>query len=154
MALRVRPATIEDLPAIIRMLADDELGAKREDYHDGEDLPECYFDAFRKIDQDPSHELVVAEAEGGCIVGTLQLSLIPYLTHRGGTRAQIEAVRVCSESRGTGLGGQLLEWAIGRARERGCRLVQLTTDKMRPDALRFYLGLGFRASHEGLKLEL
>jgi len=91
---------------------------------------------------------------GNVIVGTMQLSFLPYLTYRGGWRMQIEAVRIASGHRGAGIGERLFRWAIERARERGCHLVQLTTDKARPDALRFYERLGFRASHEGMKLHL
>ena len=90
----------------------------------------------------------------GRLVGVLQLTFIPYLTYMGGWRALIEGVRVSSDARSLGIGRQLIEWAIDRARERNCHLVQLTTDKSRPDALRFYEKLGFKASHEGMKLHL
>ena len=149
--LHVRRATRADLPAIVAMLADDDLGALRETAT-AELLP-SYLAAFEAIDADPHQELVVAEIEGK-LVGTLQLTFIPYLTYQGGWRAQIEAVRVASTHRDSGLGHQLFEWAIARARERGCHLVQLTTDKRRADAQRFYADLGFVASHEGVKLHL
>ena len=151
MSLIVRKARRTDVEAIVGMLADDALGAQREELT--EPLPHAYHEAFAAIDADPNHELVVGEARGE-IVATLQLSYLPYLTYRGGWRAQIEAVRVASEHRGGGVGGDMIRWAIARARERGCHVVQLTTDKMRPDAQRFYEGLGFRATHEGLKLHL
>lgn len=132
------------------MLADDELGKARENFHDP--LPDLYLRAFEQIDQDLNQELIVAEEEEGMIIGTLQLSFIPYLTYQGGVRAQIEAVRIHKDRRATGLGEQLFRWAIERAEERGAHLLQLTTDKKRSDALRFYEKLGFSASHEGMKL--
>lgn len=147
--LTVRGATRDDVPALVRLLADDPLGRTRERFEDP--LPSAYLDAFAAIDRDPNQELVVAD-RAGAVVGVLQLTMTPYLTHQGGWRATIEGVRVASHERSAGIGRQLLEWAIARARERGCRLVQLTTDKTRPDAIRFYESLGFVASHEGMKL--
>lgn len=149
--LSFRPALREDVDGIVRMLADDALGAKRERYESP--LPESYHTAFAAIDADPNNELTVAES-GGEVVGVLQMTFIPYLTYQGGWRALIEGVRVSSELRGAGVGGTMFEWAIQRARDRGCHVVQLTTDKARPDALRFYEALGFKASHEGMKLHL
>lgn len=131
------------------MLANDPLGARREDFRDP--LPSSYHDAFDAIDRDLNNELVVVERDGA-VIGVLQLTFIPYLTYRGGWRALIEGVRVAADQRGGGVGRALFEWAIERARERGCHLVQLTSDKQRPDAIRFYESLGFRASHEGMKL--
>ena len=133
------------------MLADDDLGRQRE--HSAPGLPASYLAAFEAIDADSNQELVIAEIDGEP-VGTLQLTFIPYLTYQGGWRAQIEAVRIALAHRGGGLGHELFAWAIERARERGCHLVQLTTDRLRPDARRFYEGLGFVASHEGMKLDL
>ena len=150
-ALSFRRARATDVPDIVRMLADDPLGATRE--RDVTPLPESYACVFLAIDGDPNNELVVAEQDGR-VVGVLQLTFIPYLTYQGGWRALIEGVRVDARARSQGLGRALFEWAIGRARERGCHLVQLTTDKTRPDARRFYEGLGFVASHEGMKLLL
>jgi len=152
--LYFRRATLDDVPAIVAMLADDPLGAKRERFE--MPLPESYLRAFAEIDGDANNELVVAclEREQGDVVGVLQLTFIPYLTHQGSRRALIEGVRVASAHRSAGFGTRLFEWAIGRARERGCRMVQLTTDKSRPDAKRFYEALGFVASHEGMKLAL
>jgi len=147
--LTIRGASKADVPFIVAMLADDKLGAQRERYEDP--LPETYFAAFAAIDGDANQELVVAEKDG-VVVGTLQLTVVPYLTYQGGSRAQVEAVRIASSCRGMGIGADLLEWAVNRARERGCHLIQLTCDKQRPDAARFYESLGFRASHEGLKL--
>lgn len=146
-----RRARADDVPDIVRLLADDPLGAARERYENP--LPESYARAFRTIEQDASNELVVA-CRGERVVGVLQLTYIPSLTYQGGWRALIEGVRVDSGERSQGLGKTLFEWAIARARERGCHMVQLTTDKARPDAKRFYESLGFVASHEGLKLHL
>ncbi|HEX5769174.1 MAG TPA: GNAT family N-acetyltransferase [Burkholderiales bacterium] len=146
-----RCARHDDLPAIVRLLADDPLGAKRERYETP--LPQAYVRAFEAIDADPNNELVVACLEGE-VVGVLQVTFIPYLTYQGGWRALIEAVRIDSRQRSRGLGRKMFEWAIARSRDRGCHLVQLTTDKSRPDAKRFYESLGFAASHEGMKLQL
>jgi GNAT superfamily N-acetyltransferase len=150
-AVSFRPAREADVSEIVRLLADDPLGATRERYETP--LPESYARAFRAIDADPNNELVVAW-QGDRVVGVLQLTFIPYLTYQGGWRALIEGVRVDARVRSLGLGRALFEWAIGRARERGCHMVQLTTDKSRPDARRFYEALGFVASHEGMKLRL
>jgi GNAT superfamily N-acetyltransferase len=146
-----REARLEDLPAIVRLLADDPLGAKRE--RPADPLPESYGRAFVAIDADPNNELVVADL-GGEVIGVMQLTFIPYLTYQGGWRALIEAVRIDSKHRARGLGKAMFEWAFERSRGRGCHLVQLTTDKARPDAKRFYESLGFAASHEGMKLSL
>jgi ribosomal protein S18 acetylase RimI-like enzyme len=149
--LVIRRATHEDVPAIVRLLADDELGRLRESAD--EPLPRSYFAAFEAIDRDPRHELVVVERAGE-VIGTLQLTFLPYLTYRGGMRAQIEAVRVDRRHRDLGIGQRLFTWAIGRARSEGCHLVQLTTNASRGDAHRFYERLGFVASHVGMKLDL
>jgi GNAT superfamily N-acetyltransferase len=146
-----RRASRDDVPAIVRMLACDALGAKREALVSP--LPESYYGAFEAIDRDANNELVVAELDGR-IIGLLQITFIPYMTYRGGWRALIEGVRVDSEIRSRGVGRALFTWAIDRARQRDCHLVQLTSDKARPDAIRFYESLGFVASHEGLKLHL
>lgn len=150
--MKFRKATRQDVPSIIQLLANDALGQARERYADP--LPETYYDAFERIDTDPNQELIVVEGNENEIIGTLQLSFIPYLTYQGGIRAQIEAVRIREDKRGEGLGQEMFEWAIGRARERNAHLLQLTTDKQRPDAIRFYEKLGFKASHEGMKLNL
>ena len=150
--IRFREATRADLPAIIAMLADDPLGAKREDYR--LPLPDSYLAAFDAIDRDPNNELVVVVNAEGTVVGVLQLTFIPNITYRGGWRMLIEGVRVIAELRSSGIGRQVFLWAIDRAKERCCIMVQLTTDKARPDAKRFYEGLGFVASHEGMKLHL
>jgi GNAT superfamily N-acetyltransferase len=148
----LRRAEARDIPAIVDLLAADQLGATRDGVHAAEDLA-AYRRAFDAIDADPAHLLVVGQA-GPDLVATLQLSFIPGLARRGALRAQIEAVRVHESYRGRGLGAAMFGWAISEARRRGCGLVQLTTDKSRPDAHRFYTQLGFVASHEGMKLRL
>lgn len=147
----IRRARRDDLPAIVRLLADDPLGQQREAATTP--LPAGYALAFAAIDADPQHELVVVERAGE-VIGTLQLSFLPYLTYQGGTRAQIEAVRVAQQHRDHGIGRLLFDWAIARARERGCHMVQLTTNASRKDAHRFYERLGFKPSHTGMKLDL
>lgn len=146
-----RDARRDEVPAIVRLLADDPLGATRE--RPGETVAETYWAAFDAIARDPNNRLIVAE-DDGAVVGCLQLTFIHGLTYAGGLRAQIEGVRVAASHRGRGLGRQLFDWAIAEARRRGVRLVQLTTNKARTDALRFYENLGFTASHEGMKLDL
>ena len=137
--------------AIVGLLADDAIGATRED--PGDPLREEYYAAFEAIDRDPNQELVVLDVADR-VAGTLQLTIIPNLTYRGGSRALIEGVRVSREDRGSRHGARLVQWAIVRARERGCHLVQLTSDKRRPEAIAFYERLGFAATHEGMKLWL
>ncbi|MEW5422375.1 N-acetyltransferase family protein [Amorphus sp. 3PC139-8] len=146
-----RPATSDDLPPLVAMLADDALGQSREK----PELPldARYVAAFEALDRDPNQLLVVAERDGA-VVGTLQLTFLVGLSRLGMWRGQIEAVRISGSERGSGLGRQMVEWAIAECRNRGCGLVQLTTDKSRADAHRFYERLGFVASHEGMKLSL
>jgi GNAT superfamily N-acetyltransferase len=144
-----RRATRDDVPDIVRLLADDVYGAARE----RPESAESYRRAFEAVDADPNNELIVAVVDRR-IAGVLQITFIPGLTRQGSWRALIEAVRVDSRLRSRGLGGALMQHAIGRARERGCRMLQLTTDKRRGDAKRFYERLGFVASHEGMKLQL
>lgn len=151
MNIHFRKAIRADIPAIIRLLADDTLGATREQYT--EPLPNQYYAAFEKIDSDKNNYLIVVELENQ-IIGTLQLTLITYLTYQGGKRALIEGVRTDKSVRGKGIGKAMFEWAINKAREEGCHMIQLTTDKKRPDAFEFYKKLGFIASHEGMKLHL
>jgi ribosomal protein S18 acetylase RimI-like enzyme len=146
-----RRATRNDVPEIVRMLADDPLGSQREHFSDP--LPNSYYEAFAAIAADANNELIVTECDGA-IIGVLQLTFIPYLTFQGSWRALIENVRVSANVRGQDVGTALMRWAIARAEERGCRLVQLTTDKSRVDAKRFYEKLGFQATHEGMKLHL
>lgn len=147
----IRRARREDIPPIVAMLADDALGATRERNEDP--LPQPYWDAFNAIDSDLNNRLLVAE-ENGVVVGCLQLTFIPGLSRLGAERAQIESVRIASSQRGSGLGRKLIEEAIAQARAHGSKLVQLTTDKARADARRFYESLGFTATHEGMKLDL
>jgi GNAT superfamily N-acetyltransferase len=147
--LEIRAAVADDIPAIVAMLADDPLGAQRES---PEDLAP-YLTALQRLADDPNQHLVVAVREGR-VVGTLQLTIIPGLSRRGATRSIIEGVRIHADERGSGLGTQLIEWAIDTSRSEGCQLVQLTSDKSRVDAHRFYERLGFEASHLGFKLQL
>jgi GNAT superfamily N-acetyltransferase len=146
-----RTATIDDLPHVVRMLADDFLGAQREKYE--EPLPESYIRAFEEIDADPNNELIVAEMDG-MIVGTLQFTLTPSISFQGSRRATVESVRVDKAVRGSGIGRQMMLWAIEHARDAGCVSIQLTTNAERTDAHRFYQQLGFKASHVGMKLKL
>jgi GNAT superfamily N-acetyltransferase len=145
-----RKAIKEDVPFIVKMIAEDKLGSLREDYKNP--LPEKYFQAFNKINNDPNQELIVVVDDNTEIIGTLQLSFIQYLTYQGGIRAQIEGVRVREDKRGSGIGEKLFNWGITRAKERGAHLIQLTSDKKRPEAIKFYKALGFVDSHEGFKI--
>ncbi len=146
--VRLRRAERGDLPAVLGLMADDAISRNRETSDLGP-----YEAAFASIDADPAQLLVVG-LDGEEVVCTLQLTVIPGLARRGAFRAQLEAVRVRSDHRGRGLGGELMRWALAEARERGCSLVQLTTDKRRTDAHRFYERWGFAATHEGFKLQL
>jgi GNAT superfamily N-acetyltransferase len=143
----IREAVRTDLDAILALLVNDELGKNR----DFPVVDERYEAAFAAIDNDSRTQLIVGD-EDGEVVACMQITYIPGLGRHGGERSHVEAVRVRGDRRGTGLGGELMMWAIGRARERGCALVELTSDKRRPDAHRFYTRLGFIASHEGMKL--
>ncbi|MGW1953567.1 N-acetyltransferase family protein [Streptomyces sp. NPDC001920] len=147
--LEIRAAVADDISAIVGMLADDPLGAQRES---PDDLTP-YLAALERLTSDPNQHLVVAVRESR-VVGTLQLTVIPGLSRRGSTRSIIEAVRIHADERGSGLGTLLIEWAIEESRRQGCQLVQLTSDKTRTDAHRFYERLGFTASHVGFKLQL
>jgi GNAT superfamily N-acetyltransferase len=149
--LAFRRAVSADLAAIVALLADDPIGQGRESA--GPEVDPRYSDAFDAVARDANQLLVVAE-RGGRVVGVLQLSFIPGLTRRGMWRGQIEGVRVAPGERGAGIGRAMLEWAIARCRERGCGLVQLTSDKRRAGAHAFYAALGFEATHEGYKLAL
>ncbi|MEP6945898.1 MAG: GNAT family N-acetyltransferase [Acidobacteriota bacterium] len=151
MQLNIRNATLEDLPEIIRLIADDFLGRQRESF----ELPiaSTYVDAFREIVADPNNELVVAELDGA-IVGTLQLTFTPSLSFQGGRRSTIESVRVDDKLRGRGIGREMMLWVIERARMRKCVSIQLTSHVERPRAHDFYERLGFEKSHVGMKLKL
>ncbi|MDR7273254.1 GNAT family N-acetyltransferase [Catenuloplanes atrovinosus] len=147
--MMMRRAVAADLPAIVELLADDEQGRKRETVAD----LTPYRRAFELLDADPAQLLVVAELDG-VIVGTLHLTVIPGLAHRGRTRGLVEAVRIASDRRGQGLGAELMRWTVDEAKRRGCSLVQLTSHGRRTAAHRFYERLGFTPSHVGFKLEI
>ena len=148
----LRRAASGDVESIVELLAADQLGATRESAPGADLAP--YRQAFAAIDRDPAQLLVVATTEDDSCVGTMQLSFIPGMARGGALRAQLEAVRVAAAHRSRGLGHAMIAWAVTEATERGCAMVQLTTDKSRTDAHRFYELLGFVASHEGLKLHL
>jgi GNAT superfamily N-acetyltransferase len=149
--IRFRLATRADLPSIVRMLADDDLGSQRERYEDP--LPEVYYSAFEQIEKDANHELIVAERNGE-VMGTLHLMFLPSISFQGGLRAQIESVRVDKRFQSQGIGSAMMGWSMQRARQRGAHVVQLTTHKTRADAHRFYERLGFKGSHLGMKMSL
>lgn len=149
MSISFRKANYSDLSSIVALLAADKLGKQRENFT--LPLPQLYTEAFSNIINDPNQELMVAIINHS-IVACFQLTFIQYLTYQGGIRAQIEAVRVHENQRGKGIGQKCFEWAINRAKEKGAHLLQLTTDKQRPEALEFYKKLGFVASHEGMKM--
>ena len=149
--LEFRTATRNHLRSIINMLADDFLGQQRERLEDP--LPKCYVKAFREIEADPNNELIVAELDGD-IIGTLQLTFTPSLSHQGSKRCTVESVRVDEKHRGKGVGREMMLWAIERAKEKGCASMQLTTHNDRSDAHRFYESLGFSGTHTGMKLKL
>jgi len=149
--LRFRPAVRDDLPEIVRMLADDELGSRRERYEDP--LPVGYYNAFEQIEHDTNHRLMVAELDVR-VVGTLHLMFLPSISYQGALRAQVESVRVDRRYQNQGIGSEMMKWAIAHAKERRAHIMQLTTHKSREDAHRFYERLGFQKSHLGMKLNL
>ena len=149
--VQYRLATRRDVPAIVRLLAEDNLGAQRERFETP--LPAPYYAAFEAINADPNNELIVAHANGE-IIGTLQLMFLPHLSHQGGMRAQVSSVRVAEQFRGQGIGTDMMKWVLERARERGCLLMQLTSSKSRTDAHRFYEKLGFEKTNIGMKIKL
>ena len=146
--VRLRRAVVDDVPALVRLLSDDAISADRETEN-----VEPYERAFARIDADPAQLLVVGDVDGEPVC-TLQLTVIPGLARAGALRGQVEAVRVRSDLRSGGIGDALLRWAVDELRSRGCAVAQLTTDKRRTDAHRFYARLGWTASHEGFKLPL
>jgi len=146
-----RLTTRADLPSIVRMLADDELGSQREQVENP--LPDVYYFAFEQINNDPNHELIVAELDGE-VIGTLHLIFLPSVSFQGRLRAQIESVRVDKRFQSQGIGSEMMKWAMERAKQRGAHVVQLTTHKSRLDAHRFYERLGFKGSHLGMKMNL
>lgn len=145
----IRAARADDVPAVVRLLADDMLGATR----DGNPDDPVYARAFAAIEASPDNALFVLD-DDGVIVGCAQVTVIPGLSRRGNTRVQIESVRVAADRRGLGLGAMLIEHLVSLARQAGCGTVQLTSDKRREDAHRFYERLGFKKSHDGFKLDL
>lgn len=154
MRLVFREAKHADLPELVKLLADDSLGKHRED--SSQPINNRYLEAFECINTDPNNELVVVETLGADnqiqLVGMLQLTFISYLTHQGTKRCLVEGVRIHNDFRGQGFGNKLFKWVITRAKDEGCNMVQLTSNKDRKDALRFYQRLGFVDSHEGFKL--
>lgn len=149
--IQFRVATRSDVVAIVALLADDALGRAREQLM--EPLPESYYHAFDVIETDPNNELLVACRDGE-VIGTLQLTYTPSLSYQGSWRCTVESVRVAASLRGQGIGARFMEWALERARARGCHLVQLSTHRTRTEAHRFYEQLGFESSHVGMKRAL
>jgi GNAT superfamily N-acetyltransferase len=149
--VQFRQAKESDLPVIVQLLVEDELSAHRERYETP--LSRAYYEALKAIGEGSNNEVIVAEIDGE-VIGTLQLTFIPCLSYQGGTRAQVESVRVVERLRGQGIGTVMMEWALDRARQRGCPMMQLTSHKSRADAHRFYEKLGFTASHIGMKKNL
>jgi ribosomal protein S18 acetylase RimI-like enzyme len=149
-SVTIRRARRDDVTSIVKMLADDALGGPRERIEDP--LPASYFAAFDRVAADPNITLVVAEGEGGAVIGCLQLCVLPGLSSQGTSRGLIEDVRVDSRLRGMRIGEQLVQWAVTEARSRGCKLIELLTNNSRVDAQRFYERLGFARSHVGMTL--
>ena len=150
--MQFREAKRADVIEIVKLLADDQLGMLREEF--STPIPQSYYTAFENIDRDPNQDLIVVVDDNERVIGTVQLSFLQYLAYQGGTRVLVESVRVSRDMRGQGIGRAIFGWVIERARKRGAHLIQLTTDKKRSDAIRFYESLGFKASHEGMKMHL
>ena len=146
-----RDAVEADLPTIIAMFAEDQIGGRKDDPR--LPLDPVYAAAFAALDADPNQRLIVAEIEGA-IVGTMQLSFLPGLLNRGAWRGQIEAVRIATGQRSKGLGAAMIGWAVEQCRARGCFMAQLTSNNDRVAAHRFYERLGWKKSHAGFKLYL
>jgi GNAT superfamily N-acetyltransferase len=151
--MEFRIAERDDVPAVLALLADDSISRERGFGEVPAEVEPAIVEAFEAITGDPNNELIVA-VDGGVVVGTCQLTYLPGLSRGGSWRMQIEAVRIHSGRRGNGLGAEMMRWAIERARARGCRMVQLTSDNKRVAAHRFYERLGFTASHVGMKLTI
>jgi len=149
--LTFRPATITDLPFIVGLIVEDSVVATSDDPADAAD-PD-YAAALAAIDADPNQEMLIAELAGES-VGCFQLTYTPGLMRRGMWRGTVEVVHISATHRNMGLGAEMMQWAIDRCRDRGCGMVQLTSNKKRVDAHRFYRRLGFEQSHEGFKLML
>lgn len=148
--MELREARREDIRRVVEMLADDDLARSREDLTG--DMA-AYHAAFDAIAADPNNTLYVWD-DNGAVMGCLQLTFLPGISYQGAWIAQVEGVRVDSSLRGTGVGEKMMEAVIAKSRERGCKQLQLTTNKKRTDAQRFYSRLGFVGSHEGMKLAL
>ncbi|GAA1851375.1 GNAT family N-acetyltransferase [Myceligenerans crystallogenes] len=148
MDITFRDAVRDDLPRIVELIADDAVAAARTGA-----FGEAHLRGFEAIQASPDNDLVVAERDGA-VIGCMQLTYLPGISRNGASRLLVEAVRVDRELRGAGVGRALMEHAHARGRARGCTLAQLTSDKQRPDAHRFYLSLGYARSHEGFKLPL
>jgi ribosomal protein S18 acetylase RimI-like enzyme len=146
----IRRARRDDVEIIVRMLADDALGSARERIEDP--LPPSYLRAFEALEQASNIQLVVAEGDDGIVIGCLQLCILPGLSSQGASRGLIEDVRVASHCRSSGIGEQLVQWAVAEARNGGCKLVELLTHNTRVNAQRFYKRLGFQPSHVGMTL--
>ena len=146
--ITIRRARRGDVASIVAMLADDALGGPRERVEDP--LPQSYLAAFERVDGDPNIQLVVAEDGEGAVVGCLQLCILPGLSSQGASRGLIEDVRVAKHCRSRGIGEQLVQWAVGESRAKGCKVVELLTHHTRVDAQRFYERLGFARSHVGM----
>lgn len=147
----IRQAELNDLPQIVKLMTEDVLGSQRELYT--EPLPKCYIDAFENISKDKNSILLVA-CDNGTVIGNLQITFTQYLSHKGSIRATIENVHIAENKRNLGIGTQLMNYAINMAKEKSCSIVQLTSNKTRTDAHRFYERLGFKSTHEGMKLEI
>lgn len=148
-----RKATKIDVPEIVKILAEDKLGKLRENYQ--EPLPQNYYNAFETINSDKNQELMVVFSEdNSSIIATFQLTIIPYLSYNGRSRALLENVMVQKNHQGKGIGKQIIDWCILKAKEKNAHVLQLTSDKQRPQAIKFYEKFGFKASHEGMKLHL
>ncbi|MFB9052502.1 GNAT family N-acetyltransferase [Formosa undariae] len=148
--MTIREATVNDIYAIVELLSDDDLGKTREQLESP--ISVDYNNAFHIINSDPNQELMVVENEAKAVIATFQLTFIQYLNYCGGLRVQIEAVQVRKDLRGIGVGKHIFEWTIERAKERHAVILQLTSDKRRPRAIKFYEDLGFTATHEGMKM--
>lgn len=150
--ITLRRARREDVAAILRLLADDELGAARDRVTDPPAA--SYLDAFARIDADPNALLAVAQDGSGAVVGALQLTFFTGLSNQGARLMLISAVRVASALRGAGVGAEMMTWAMEEGRRRGCRTAELFTHNSRVDAQRFYERLGFEATHKGMRRAL
>lgn len=150
-AIKIREAVINDLPYIVELMADDTIGRRREIFTAAAPLEQCYIDAFNNICADKNSVLLVA-CDDEKVVASLQITFTQYLSHKGTVRATIENVHVAESRRNLGIGTRLMKYAINLAKDKNCSIVQLTSNKTRKDAHRFYERLGFHATHEGMKL--